>query len=60
MMVVLWGAVSTAMVLAVGFALRQRNDPQAPTGAGSTRPEGVPARIDRSRADNDEFYRRLM
>jgi len=60
-MLILWGAVFTAIVLAAGFALRQRSDPPAPTGNGSVRPEGaVTARISRSETDNDEFWRRLM
>lgn len=60
-MVILWAAVLITMALAVGFALRQRNDPPAPTGAGSVRPEGaVAARISRSETDHDEFWRRLM
>ena len=58
---ILWGALFTAMVLAVGYALRQRSDPPAPTGAGSVRPEGaLAARVGRSETDNDEFWRRLM
>ena len=60
-MVILWVVVFTVMVLAVGFALRQRNDPPAPTGTSSVRPEGaVAARISRSETDHDEFWRRLM
>jgi hypothetical protein len=60
-MVILWAAVSTAVVLAVGFAIRQRNDPPAPKGTSSVRPEGAAtARIIGSETDNDEFWRRLM
>jgi hypothetical protein len=60
-MVALWGAVFTAMVLAVRFALRQPSDASGLTGTGSTRPEGVAAvRTAPSETDNDEFYRRLM
>lgn len=60
-MVILWAVVLTAMILAVGFAIRQRNDPPAPTGTASVRPEGVAAaRIGRSETDDDDFYRRLM
>ncbi|MEB3980389.1 hypothetical protein OQ968_03835 [Mycobacterium sp. 663a-19] len=60
-MVILWAVVVTAMILAVGFANRQRNDPLAPTGAGPVRPEGeAVARICRSETDDDDFYRRLM
>jgi hypothetical protein len=59
--VILWAVVFTVMALAVGFAIRQRNDSPAPTGTGSIRPEGaVTARISRSETDNDEFWRRLM
>ena len=59
-MVILWAIVFTAMALAVGFAVRQRNDPPAPTGTGSIRPEGaVTARISQSETDK-EFWRRLM
>ena len=60
-MVVFWAAVFTAMVVAIGFAIRQRNDPAVPTGTGSGRPEGaVAARITRGETENDEFGRRLM
>jgi hypothetical protein len=60
-MVILWAAVFTAMVVAIGFAIRQRNDPAVPTGTGSGRPEGaVAARITRGETENDEFGRRLM
>jgi hypothetical protein len=38
-MVILWAVVFTAMILAVGFAIRQRNDPPAPTGTASVRPK---------------------
>ena len=61
MMVILWAAVFTAMVVAVGFAIRQRNDPPAPSGTGSVRSEGaVATRITRGETENDEFRRRLM
>jgi uncharacterized membrane protein len=60
-MVILWAAVFTAIVVAVGFAVRQRNDPAAPTGTDSVRPEGaVAARVTRGETENDEFGRRLM
>ncbi|HTX93339.1 MAG TPA: hypothetical protein VME67_00010 [Mycobacterium sp.] len=60
-MVILWAVVFTAMGLALGFGVRQRNEPPAPTAAGSVRPEGaVSARISRSETNNDEFWRRLM
>ena len=60
-MVILWAAVFTAMVVAIGFAIRQRNDPAVPTGTGSGRPEGaVAARTTRGETESDEFWRRLM
>ena len=60
-MMILWGVVFSAMALAVGFAIRQRTDPPAPTATGYIQPEGaVTARIRRSETDNDEFSRRLM
>jgi uncharacterized membrane protein len=62
-MVLLWGAVFTAMVIAVRFAGRQRSDPpaSATTGTDTTRAQGVvAARIVRGEMDNDEFHRRLM
>lgn len=60
-MVILSGVVFSAMALAVGFAIRQRNDPPAPTATGSIRPEGAPtARIGGSETGNDEMWRRLM
>ena len=60
-MLLLWGVVVTATVLAVRVALRQRSDPPAPTSNGFARAKGaMVARIVRSDMDNDEFYRRLM
>ncbi|WP_156685586.1 hypothetical protein [Mycobacterium sp. Marseille-P9652] len=60
-MVILGGLVFSAMALAVGFAIRQRNDPPTPTATGSRRPEGaVTAPISRNETDNDQFSRRLM
>jgi uncharacterized membrane protein len=60
-MVLLWVAVFTAIVLAVRLASRRPSDPPAPTGADSTRAEGVMAahRV-RGEIDNDELFRRLM
>ena len=60
-MVLLWGAVFTAIVLTVRLASRRPSDPRAPTGADSTRPGGVvAARHVRGEIDTDEFFRRLM
>lgn len=60
-MVLLWVAVFTAIVLAVYLASRRPSDPPAPTGADSTRAEGVTAaRHIRGGIDNDEYFRRLM
>ena len=60
-MVVLWGAVITAIVLAVSFLTRQRSDPRAPRDTGSIRIEYVlPKGSARGEADNDEWHRRLM
>ena len=60
-MVLLWVAVFTAIVLTVRLASRRPSDPRAPTGADSTRVEGVvAARHVRGEIDNDEFLRRLM
>jgi uncharacterized membrane protein len=60
-MVLLWVAVFTAIVLAVRLASRRPSDPPAPTGANSTRAEGVAAaRHVRGEIGNDELFRRLM
>jgi putative membrane protein len=60
-MVVLWGAVITAMILAVSFLTRQRSDPLAPRDTGSIRIEYVlPEGSARGEMDNDEWHRRLM
>jgi uncharacterized membrane protein len=60
-MVLLWVAVFTAIVLAVYLASRRPSDPSVPTGADSSRAEGVvAARQVRGEPDNDEFSRRLM
>lgn len=60
-MVLLWSAVFTTIVVAVGFAVRPRREPPAPMGTGSGEtPTTVTARIARTAMDNDEFYRRLM
>jgi uncharacterized membrane protein len=60
-MLLLWVAVFTVIVLAVRLASRRPSDPPVPTGAGSTRAEGVvAARHVRGEIDNDEFFHRLM
>ena len=60
-MVLLWGAVFTAIVLTVRLASRRPSDPPVPTSADSTRAEGVvAARHVRGEIDNDELFRRLM
>jgi uncharacterized membrane protein len=60
-MVLLWVAVFTAIVLAARLASRRPCEPPVPTGANSTRAEGVvAARHVRGEIDNDEFFRRLM
>jgi putative membrane protein len=60
-MAVFWGAVFTAILLAVHLLSRERSNPSAMTVAGSTRAQGVsPARVARGEMDNDDFYRRLM
>ncbi len=59
--VVLWGAVITAIVLAVRFLTRQRSDPLAPRDMGSIRIEYVLAEGSaRGEMDSDEWHRRLM
>jgi putative membrane protein len=60
-MAVFWGAVFTAILLAVHLLSRERNNPSAIAVAGSTRAQGVtPARVARGEMGNDDFYRRLM
>ena len=60
-MVVGWGAVITAIILAVGFLTRQRSDPLAPRDTGSIRIQYVLAEGSaRGEMDNDEWHRRLM
>ena len=59
-MVVLWGAVVTAIILAVGFLTRQRRDP-LPSRDTSSRIEYVLAEGSaRGERDSDEWHRRLM
>jgi putative membrane protein len=60
-MVVLWGAVVTAIILAVRFLTRQRSDPLAPRDTGSIRIEYVLAEGPaRGEMDNKEWHRRWM
>ena len=60
-MAVFWGAVFTAILLAVHLLSRERSNRSAMSVAGSTPTEGVsPAHFAGGEMDNDEFYRRLM
>ena len=59
-MVVLLGAVITAITLAVSFLTRRRSAPLAPRDTGSIRIEYVLAEGSaRGEMDNDEWHRRL-
>lgn len=58
-MLLLWGAVFTAMILAVRSAVRRPIDPPAHMPNG--RSQGVAGVLfPRSEPNNDNFYRRLM
>ncbi|MEB3980397.1 SHOCT domain-containing protein [Mycobacterium sp. 663a-19] len=60
MMVALWAALVTAIVLAIRIAARQPNDPPVPTHATYPRPDAtVSTRVAESASD-DDFGRRLM
>lgn len=60
-MVLLWGAVLTAIVVTVRFASRQPSDSSAPTGTGFARAGHVaPSPGARGDVGEDDFYRRLM
>ena len=60
-MVLLWVAVFTAIVLAVRLGRRRPSDPPVPTGAGSTRAEGVGAAGHvRGAMHDEEFFHRFM
>jgi len=61
-MVVLWGTVITAIILAVRFLTRQRIDPRALRDTGSIRIEYVLAEgsAHRGEMDNNQWHRRLM
>ena len=59
-MVVLWGAVVSATVLAVSFASGQRNDPLPTSSVRSIQSQGVTSvRIGENQTDNDEYWPRL-
>ena len=60
-MVVLWGTVITAIILAVRFLTRQRIGPLALRDTSSIRIEYVLAEGSaRGEMDNDHWHRRLM
>jgi uncharacterized membrane protein len=61
-MVVLWGTVITAIILAGRFLTRQRSDPLALRDTGSIRIEYVLAEgsARRGETDQDQWHRRLM
>ena len=59
LMLLLLGAVFTAIILTVRSADGRSSDPPAASAYG--RPEGVVAApIPRNKPENDDFYRRLM
>lgn len=58
-MLLLWGAVVIAIILAVGSAVRRPSDPPAPS-LYDRRDGVVAAPVRRSKPDNEEFYHRLM
>jgi hypothetical protein len=58
---VFWGAVFTAILLAVHLLLSRRSNPSAVAVTGSDRVEGgSPLRFSRGESGNDDFYRRIM
>lgn len=58
---VFWGAVLTAIVLAIHFLMKGRSNPSAVAVTGSDRIEGgSPARFSRDEIGNDDLHRRLM
>jgi len=60
-MVMLWGTLTTAIILAAHFLTRQRIDPLARRDTGSIRIEYVLAEGSaRGEMDNDQWHRRLM
>ncbi|CQD24832.1 hypothetical protein BN1232_06403 [Mycobacterium lentiflavum] len=58
-MLLLFGAVFTAIILAVRSAGRRSSDPAAAAPYGRAQHE-VAAPPPRSKPENDDFYRRLM
>ena len=59
-MVVLWGAVAAAIILAVGFLTRQRRDPLASGDTVAVEYVLAEGTARRSERDNEEWHRRLM
>jgi hypothetical protein len=60
-MVALWGAVITAIVLALGHFTRAQSNPSAPRQTGLTWAEYMGAEgFRRSDPDDGEWHRRLM
>ena len=59
-MVVLWGAVVTAIILVVGFLTRQRRDPLAARDTGSRIEYVLAEGPARGEMDNKEWHRRWM
>ena len=60
-MVVLWGTVVTAIILAVRFLTKQRSDPLALKDTGSIRIEYVVAEDSaQGERDSHQWHRRLM
>ena len=60
-MVVLWGAVITAIILAVSFLTKQRSDPLALRNTRSNRIDyGRAEGPAQGQTDNDQWHRRLM
>jgi uncharacterized membrane protein len=60
-MVVLWGTMITAIILAVRLLTKQRSDPLAPRDTASIRIEYVLAEGSaQGEIDSDKWHRRLM
>ncbi len=61
LMVVLWGTVITAIILAVRFLTKQRSDPLALRDMGSIRIEhGLAEGSAQGEIDSHQWHRRLM